>query len=63
MAKFAAAKYVFLTCIVPVVEIEGSASFVSFFSQLTLGLLNLCCNSLVCLAVLILEIIPQKTAS
>ena len=32
----------------------------SFFSQLTFGLLNPYCNSLVCLAVLILEIIPPK---
>ena len=38
-------------------------SFVSFFSELTFGLLNPYCNSLVCLAVLILEIIPQKIAS
>ena len=35
----------------------------SFFSQLIFGLLNPYCNSLVCLAVLILEIIPKKTAS
>ena len=84
---FAAAKYVFLTCIVPVVETEGSVamfpklnlinqcelqfltikqqncSFVSFVSQLTFGLLNPYCNSLVYLAVLILEIIPKKIAS
>ena len=34
-----------------------------FFSQLTFGLLNPYGNSLMCLAVLILEIIPQKIAS
>ena len=39
------------------------SSFVSFFSQLTLRLLNPDHNSLVCLAVLILEIIPKKIAS
>ena len=39
------------------------SSFISFFCQLTFGLLNPYCNSLVCLAVLILEIMPQKIAS
>ena len=36
------------------------SSFVSSFSQLTFGLPNPYCNSLVCLAVLILEIMAKK---